>query len=443
MERAGRARCWPKVVLALGLATLLMAGFVQRVPAGDAPFPNDPLTVRSQSGQFIVHGLPMNPALAGFPTSAVQYIRLDPNLTAVSLERIRQAIRAELEWPDQWQGLIHVVTEPVRGENTRVTIVSQRFDNGWSYRVMFPEIVDRNRFISAAVKVILLEFANRRAPQREADLPAWLVEGLSAKLVAQAVSILALEPAAEVNRRDQNPDPLAVVRAHLRQREALSFDDLSMPTEEVLGGADGVHFRSCAHLFVHELLRLRDGRACLRRMLERLPENLNWQTTFLQSFDKHFARLLDVARWYSLNVASVRGRDPASILPPIATLQQLDSLLATPVEVRTAAKELPLRLELKLQRVIREWDYPRQHPVLVEKIGRLQTLRGRAAPEMATLVAGYTEALIEYVGRRNLIVPPTDRQRERVRPKGEAARVLQQLDALDARRAAISGGASR
>src|SRR5262245_39629925 len=114
MERAGRARAtfWRKAPWAFGLATLLMTGWAQRVPAGDAPIQNDPLTVRSQSGQFVVHGLPMSPALAGFPTSAVQYLRLDPNLLAVSLERIRQAIRAELEWPDQWQGLIHVVTEP-------------------------------------------------------------------------------------------------------------------------------------------------------------------------------------------------------------------------------------------------------------------------------------------------------------------------------------------
>src|SRR4029434_9492657 len=97
----------------------------------------------------------------------------------------------------------------------------------------------------------------------------------------------------EINRRERVPDSLASVRESLRQHEPLSLDDLSVPDKdwERLTGENALHFRACAHLFVHELLRLRDGRACLRQMLERLPENLNWQTTFLQSFGQHFSRL--------------------------------------------------------------------------------------------------------------------------------------------------------
>src|SRR5262245_8482373 len=74
----------------------------------------EPVVVRSQSGQFIVRGLPMGAPVSGYSTSAVAYLRLDATLTAVSLERIRQAVFSELGLPDQWRGLIRVTTHPVR-----------------------------------------------------------------------------------------------------------------------------------------------------------------------------------------------------------------------------------------------------------------------------------------------------------------------------------------
>src|SRR6187455_2687821 len=52
----------------------------------------EPVTVRSQSGQFIVRGLPRGAPLSGYVTSVVDYVRLDPTITAIALERIRQAV---------------------------------------------------------------------------------------------------------------------------------------------------------------------------------------------------------------------------------------------------------------------------------------------------------------------------------------------------------------
>ncbi|HEU0008425.1 MAG TPA: hypothetical protein VFT34_01270, partial [Verrucomicrobiae bacterium] len=46
------------------------------------------LVARSTSGQFVVRGLPQGPLRSGQSTSEVGYLRLDPSLTAVSLERI-------------------------------------------------------------------------------------------------------------------------------------------------------------------------------------------------------------------------------------------------------------------------------------------------------------------------------------------------------------------
>lgn len=442
-----RLRPWPQSIvcprsLVLAWAFTMALGWSIAASAAERPEAKtgEPITVRSQSGQFVVHGLPMGPPASGSITSAVQYLRLDPGLTAVSLERIRQAMQGLLGWPNQWQGLITVVTEPVRSPDARVQTTTVRFGDGWGYRIVYPEIVDKEQFINTAVRMILAEFANRRAQGREAELPPWLVDGLSAELMATALPVLALEPAAEANERSRNPDPLEAVRLALREREPLSFDDLAMPGPEWFTPGASPHYRACAHLFVHELLRLRDGRGCLRRMLERLPDNLNWQTTFLQAFSPHFSRLLEVDQWYALAATGVRGRDRSSSFPTSVALHQLDEILATAADVRVAAQELPVRTDIRLQRVVTEWDFPRQHAVLIDKVTRLRSLQSRAAPELAGLVGDYARALVEYVGEKNLALPSTERARERLKPKGTVPTLIARLDELDRRKAALATG---
>jgi len=395
-----------------------------------------PVTIHSQSGQFVVRGLPQGRPLTSSSTPVVQYLRLDPNLTAISLERIRQAIQTELNWPNHWRGMINVATVPVRGENPRVTITSERRPSGWGYRIVFPELIEKDRFLAAAVKTILMEFANRRALIREAELPVWLAEGLTAQLKATSLPVLALEADTGINGRGQNGDPLAEARERLRDRDLISFDDLSMPSGD-LNDADAAHYRACAQVFVHELLRLQNGRACLRNFLERLPENLNWQTTFLEAFHPHFTRMLDVDQWYALTLSGTRGRDLSAMLSRAATLQQLDGILATPVEVRVAAQDLPIRTEMPLQRLVTEWDYVRQHAVLIDKLSRLQTLQGRAAIEISGLVSAYLDALVTYVGPKNLTIPTRQKDIDRLKPRGDAQTLVSQLDRLEARRTAL------
>ncbi len=439
MSRFDHGSCAVAVRRALGLALALWIASDASSRAADAlpPAKPQPVTIRSQSGQFVVRGMPQGLPSPTGSTSTVQYLRLDPNLTAVSLERIRQAVQTELGLPNRWQGMISVVTEPVRDENTRVTITSLRYPSGWGYRIVFPEIIDKDRFVSAVAKTVLMEYANQRAVSREAELPLWLSEGLTAEVMARSLPVLALEASTEINGRGQSPDPLAGARQRLREREPVSFDDLSMPAGD-FGEADAAHYRACAHVFVHELLRLRDGRACLRRMLEGLPDNFNWQTTFLQAFERHFKRLLDVDQWYALAVTGSQTRDLSAILSPAVTLDQLDGLISTEVEVRVAAQELPIRIGMKLSRLVTEWEYARQHEVLVGKIGRLRALQPRAAPETAGLVDAYLEALTSYVGPKNLTIPTRPRALARLRPKGDLRTLLEKLEQLEARRVELT-----
>jgi hypothetical protein len=423
-RRVGFALC-----LAFGSLFLWIAGLVSAAAL-------DPVTVRSTSGQFILRGLPLGPPVTGFSTSAVQYLRLDPALTAVSLERIRQTLAEDLlGLKDNWRGLVTVLIQPVQADNTPAHVTAVRFTDGWGYRLELPERIDKEQFINVTVRVMLAEIANRTATNREADMPPWLAAGLSAELRAGALTTLALEPAPPLNQRARKLDPLRSVREVLRRRPALQLDDLNMPGAELVSGGNAELYEACAHLFVHELLQLRGGRDALREMLTRLPENLNWQTTFLRAFASHFPRLIDVDKWYALNVVHVSGRDFLSTWPVETTWQQLEEILTTKVQVRLATTELPMDTTVPLQRIIIEWDIARQQPVLLQKVDRLAALRPRAAPELVEIVDGYARVLRAYAtGRSPKPQPSRTESPERARLPDAARSLLQQLDELDSRR---------
>jgi hypothetical protein len=391
----------------------------------------EPITVRGQSGQFVVRGLPMGPPPSGSSTGAVSYLRLDPTLTAVSLERIRRSLAAELGLGDQWRSPITVTTHPLQEDNPRVLITSVHYNDGWGYRLDLPEIVDKPRFMLAAVKVVLLEFANRHAITREAELPPWLAQGLAAALQETAMPTLALEPETGLSARTANVDPLGRARALLRRRPALTFTQLSLPDDEQWESDDGELYQTCAYLLVRELLRLRDGRACLAQMLARLPENLNWQTTFLNTFQSSFPRLIDIDKWYALSVTHLTGRERMSVWPLATSFEHLDEILATPVNVRMARNELPIPTEVKLQRVISEWDFTRQAPVLEKKLGQLDTLHLRSAPELAEVVREYYQALDAYWNRRLRNPPDAAVPRNRAPSRSSTREVVRRLDAAD------------
>ena len=387
------------------------------------------MTVRSHSGQFLVRGLPTGAAYWRASTSAVEYLRLDPTLTTVSLERIRQVVCTELNLSDHWRGLVTVTTHPVTEDHVPPRVTSVRFRDSWGYRLELPEHLEKELFMKAAVEVMLVEIANREAGTTEAELPPWLAEGLAAELSATSLSTLALEPGREVMVRDRNADVLQAVRERLRQRPAFGFNELCQPGPAQFEGEAAGHYRVCAQLFVHELLRLRGGRECLREMLLNLHRNLNWQTTFLQAFHAHFPRLIDADKWYTVSAIHTGSRDLMSVWPLEATRRQLDEILLTPVEVRMSAGELPIRTLVPLQRILAEWEFARQQPVLLGKVQQLQSLSLRAAPSCAPLIQEYIQVLQTYAVGRN---PKTRPKSSRL--LAAARRATAELDALDERR---------
>ena len=361
-----------------------------------------PPSLRSQSGQFIVQGAPFRPVqLVSTSTSNVTSVRLDPALLAVSCERIKQAMLGELQMNDQWSGTIYMLMDPNGPPDAPILVTSVRHTDGWSYRVSLPQQVDKVELIKATVQVLLLEITNRRAGRDPFDVPLWLTEGMPVYLEAAALSNLTLEPETRTVRNERNPDPLRNARNLLRTRPLLNFNELSWPSEEQLSRENLPVYQSCAHLFIHDLLRLKRGQECLREMLRILPDYLNWQTAFLRAFQPQFERLVDVDKWWSLSLVHFTGRDLMSAWPREECWRQLDGVLATSVQVRLKADELPMATQVKLQQIISEWDYARQRPILWQKVNYLQALRMRVPQDLAGLWEEYHQALSLYVQRRD------------------------------------------
>ena len=416
--RLARCGAW----LALLLAVLL-------VPARAL----EPVTVRSTSGQFTVRGVPLGPPPSGYSTSTVSYLRLDPSLTAVSMDRIRQAVAAELGLNDRWRSPVQITTRPMREDNPRILITSVHYTDGWGYRMDVPELVDKPSFLLAVVRVILLEIANRNALTRESELPPWLALGLVEEIQANSLPSLALEPETAMAARGVSADSMRKARLLLRKRPALTFSQLSLPDEEAGAETDQELYAACAHVLVHELLRLRGGPEALRDMLNRLPENLNWQTTFLRSFSHQFQRLIDVDKWYALALSHLTGRERLSLWPVPTTFERLDEILAASVQVRLDKGELPIATEVKLQRILSEWDYERQAPVLEEKMKALDGLHLRAAGELVDIIREYQQAIDRYIYRRTRTETPSAQARffTANSPRFAARDTIHRLDALD------------
>lgn len=421
-------------LLACGL-TLACAPFLAGAPKPAETVPQS-VVLRSQSGQFVVRGLPMGAAPVGHsPTSQVSYLRVDPALLAVSCDRIKQALLSELEMKDNWQGTITVTLHPVRDYDEPIDIISRRFRNGWAYNLHVPDWVERTRLVHAVVQVLLQEISTRRARDHAPELPPWLLDGITAILERASLSTLTLEPETWIMRqREKNADPLRQVRELLRARAPLTFNELNWPSEEQFTPENIDVYRACSQLFVCELLRLKNGPARLSQMLLTLPESLNWQTAFLTAYRSQFRSLLEVEKWWSLSVVHITSRDLMFSWTREQAFLQLDDALVVSAEVRLNAGELPMNAQVKLQQVIAEWAPSRQTAILMQKLNLLHNLRMRAPQEMMDLVDRYRTVLEHYVKNRRATGEGPFGRHPLSKDRVLAGETIKKLDGLDVQR---------
>jgi hypothetical protein len=211
----------------------------------------------------------------------------------------------------------------------------------------------------------------------------------------------------------------------------LTLDDLNWPSERITPAA----YEASAHLFVRELLR-KDGGEAFANMLRRLRDHYNWHTAFLQAF--RFPSLREVDKWWTLHLVQFAGRDSLSIWSTGEVNAQLMDLLNTTVHVRRATNELPVAMQVPLDRVLQEWDFAQQETVLRQKLVQLDALRLRSPTNFVGVVVGYQRQLSDYIGRRQRLA----RSARAPIVKSLVKATLQKLGELDVRREIAVGGAS-
>jgi len=417
------------------------------------------LRASSGSGQFLVQAVsPEEPARILATNQSL--IHLEPTLLTVSAERIKQELWRALDANQAWQGKVFVTLYPATSADDGAVISSERFNDGWHYRVLLPNVVQRTRYVRAMTEVLLLEMANRSAGPRSAEIPTWLVEGLARQLLASKEAEIILPPPATPGassaRLIQTPagpvlsglaltsvladgrweDPLNLAYKELTSYPPLSFQDLSWPTDGQLADEAGELYRSSAQLFVNNLLRLEDGRACLRAFLAELPRHYNWQFAFLLAFQGHFQRPLDIEKWWALQVAAFTGHDLAQTWPQAKSWEELDQTLRFGIQVRTRADELPLHAEASLQNIVRDWDRVPQTLALQTKLRELELVRSHVSHDLFFLVGDYRQVIANYLANRDQSGFPLG-LRKNAAQRRAAAVALMQLNALDAQRLAL------
>jgi hypothetical protein len=406
---------------------------------------------RSVSGQFIVIGSKGISPLANSPRIATNadFVRLEPALLAVSAERVKDSLWSTLgvNASTRWRGRIFLALHPARSLDEDVTIVSKPSDGGWNYQVQLPDVLSRARFARAMAGVLLLEFADRKATTRPAEIPDWLIDGLSQQLLAANLSEIILSspdqtvnglPVTRIDTTERGINSSSEVRRVLKNSPILTFEQLSWPTVAQLSGDDDGVYRASAQVFVARLLNLKNGPAKLRAMLQTLSRYYNWQTAFESAFQENFHQPRDVEKWWALQVVSFVARDPGPQWTPAVSRDRLDEILSVPVEVRAASNALPSHAEVSLQAVIRNFDSSWQFRILQTKLRDLELAQLRMAPQLIALADAYRRTIADYLSEngRHVSVSPFNKHSGATQ-MAAARQTLKKLDALDAKRRTI------
>ena len=432
---------WARGVVVFSLAIL---GF--RPPAAAQTAALDPIMARSHSGQFLVSGR-AQPSLLTAPLRrgiSTNWVRLDPPLAAVSCERVKDALLWQLNAPDHWRGRVILHLHPVRSPADAIQITQNRYTDGWSYRLDVPDAVAPAELVQALVNVLLMEWANRSATDRPAEVPAWLGAGLAQELLNDRTRDLVVRTPEfapdkprlrEPTRQGQFQSTLGPARECLANRSPLTFDQLCWPAADQFAEPNLPVFRYSAQLLVHELLRLRNGRNCMGRMLGELGRYRNWQTAFLQAFDLHFSRVLDVDKWWELQTVAFQEKGIATTWSPTDSLRKLDEVLHVPVQFWQGTNTTGPRAVITLQAFLAQANDRWQMDWLPLKIRQLQVLPLHLSPSLVPLVRDYEKVLNNYMHRRRQ--SQTGSFAQRLGSAGMARLVegvVSELDALDARR---------
>ena len=303
-------------------------------------------------------------------------IWFEPALLVVSCERVKELFLLELGLRDEWQGKVALLINSSLPEDREPLLTAIHRPEGWSYELELPKTIQPEKLTQAVIQTLLTELVNRRAGVQSAEIPFWLVEGLSAHLQAYNVPTFIIQPNVQSAAFNKTGiEGLNAVRAGLRGRAPLTFQQLCWPEWSNVTGKDQAVYGSCAELFFESLQHLNDGQACLRRMLEEMPRHMNWQTAFLLGFHAHFARLLDVEKWWDLNCVSFSEADLTKPRTEQEWWHKFQEALDVPVDVQFAPSRTPAKACVTLQEVIQQWNTREALPALQRAVRELEGLQ--------------------------------------------------------------------
>jgi hypothetical protein len=388
-------------------------------------------TIVSQSQQFAIYrnGPPI--ITERVPEGSVV---VEPQFLAVTAERVKQALTAEIPALGSGGRRIHLYVMERASEDGVFGIVSTKFTDGWNYRVAVPPVANELRLMKALIQVLLLEYANR-VGEKGAELPPWITEGLSQELY------YSVGPRLVVDRRSSGwegsvGDLRARARAIMRTNSPPSFNDLTTLAPPPPGAPAEAFYQSCAHLLVHSLLQTPNGRKNFAAFLQLLPATWNWQTAFRSAYG--FQSMLDVEKWWTLATVEFTSRDQRQAYSKTASAQKLDDLLKTRVEIRAATNSLPEIRQLELTALLHENNWTLQRAAVVEKIQQLSLTVPLLFPEVAALAAEYGRTLETYLNKRDKDVRPTLRMPIEVYRQTLVTEAVRRIEALDAKRRSLA-----
>jgi hypothetical protein len=382
------------------------------------------------------------------------YVALDPGLLTVACERIKKRLWTELGATAPWVSRIILVLHRAEFPDEAITFTSERFQDRWEYRLDLPDVTERARFVRAVVQALLTEMVNRSGPERSAELPLWLVEGFTRRLLAEGEQEIILPlPDRNMNNpqlnftlfdsekeskgeRIQKLDPLQRARELLPARARLTFEELSWPAQDQLLGDQAEVYCLSSQLLVTELLRLPGGQAAMRDMLAELPNYFNWQFGFLRAFHASFERLLDVEKWWALRWVSLNGVQSGAALPLDESWKKLEQALRWPARASSGTNGAAMQVNVPLQTVLEDFDEARQKEALESRLSELAFLRPRADPTVSALIGGYIQTLQTFL-KSHTASGFMVGLRKNATAKHARERAVKELNHLDEQRASL------
>jgi hypothetical protein len=369
--------------------------------------------------------------------------RLDAEVLLLCAERIRDSLVRELGLASDRPGKILLVLRIAERPDELVGVAAGLTPDGWEYRMDIPDQIEPQRLVRGIVHTVLLEMANRRQGPKCAELPLWLVEGLTGHLISVAgpdlvVGSVPVGGMLRIVRERRGLDYLREARAALQTSGPPSFSELAYPNAERLVGNKLKVFQAAAQLFVYELLQSQHGPENLVSMLRELPKCWNWEVAFLRGFASEFRRMLDVEKKWSVDALAFTAQDASKVWSRMVSLDRLDDVMTVPAQVRFAADRLPHRQTVTLREVLSSWDSRSQLTVVQQKLAQLQVLRFSSSPELIPLIDSYYRALVGYLQKRNQAArTPETRMQSIPPPSLLAGETIKELEELDKRRQAF------